>query len=159
MRFPTYLNSKYFGIKPSIIELGDNAEEPMLNLILGVESLANIALVLDFGQQTIIDRISNVTKQYEAFKNTIFLYQITREELMFPRPNLEYISTCEATKQTVNILDAKHKKVDLPEIQNDICIHLDCLQQVKLLILVQKNKELCDSTLGDLKTDPGKFHL
>ena len=54
MRFPAYSKSKYFSIKPDIIELGNNTEEPMFDFILGVETLANIGVVLDFGIKSIV---------------------------------------------------------------------------------------------------------
>ena len=50
MRFPIYLKYKYFSIKPDIIELGSAAEEPMFDLILEVETLANNSVVLGFGK-------------------------------------------------------------------------------------------------------------
>ena len=50
MRFQIYSESKYFGIKLDTIELGNDAKESMFDLILGVETLANIGVVLDFWQ-------------------------------------------------------------------------------------------------------------
>ena len=88
-------HSKYFNIKPNIIKLGNNIEEPMFDLTLGVETLSNIGVVLDFGKRTItIDHVSNLTKEYTAVKNTIILYHITQEGKPFPWPALEPISTC-----------------------------------------------------------------
>ena len=66
-------------MKPNIIELSDNTEEPLFGLILGVEIFAKIHVVLDFGPKSIvIDYILNPMQQYEAFKDTKKLYQITK---------------------------------------------------------------------------------
>ena len=50
MKFKTYSKSKYFSIEPAIIELCDNAEEPVFGLILRVETLASIGAVLALKQ-------------------------------------------------------------------------------------------------------------
>ena len=51
MWFPTYSKSKYLSISPDIIEIWDDSEEPMIGLILRIETLANISAVLDVGQK------------------------------------------------------------------------------------------------------------
>jgi hypothetical protein len=102
VKFPTYSGSKYFGITPDIIEIDDDAEEPMFNLILGVETLANLGVILDFSRKTIIvDHISNPMQPIQAFESKRMLFQIAQEEKLFPRPALEPISTREATKRAV----------------------------------------------------------
>ena len=53
--------------------------------------------------------------------------------------------------------DEKYEKADLSVIVSDNCNHLDCLQQAKLLALLEKNDELFDGTLGDFQTDPVRF--
>ena len=74
MQFPTYSKSKYFSIKPNIIERGNNTEEPIFYLILGVETLASIGVGLDFGTKSIIiDHISNPMQHYRALKDTRML--------------------------------------------------------------------------------------
>ena len=128
MQFPTYSESKYFSIKPDIIELGNNTEEPMFDLILRVEILASIGVVLDFGTKSIlINHISDAMQYYKVFKDTSKLYQIAREEQLFPRRKLELISTQEAIKRAVTILDAKYKKSDPSAIVNDNFSHLDSI--------------------------------
>ena len=72
---------------------------------------------------------------------------------------MEPISTREATKRAVTILDAKYEKADLAEIVSDNCNHLDSLQQAKLLGLLEKKDELFGGTLGDFQTDPVRFDL
>ena len=125
-----------------------------------ISSLASIGVVLDFGSKFIvIDHISNPKQRYEALKDTRMLNQVVREEQMSPWPELEPISTREANKQAVTILDEKYKKADLPAIVSDNFNHLDSLQQAKLLASLEKNDELFDDTLGDFQTDPVRFDL
>ena len=116
----------------------------MFDLILGIETLASIGLVLDFGTQSIvIDNISNPMQYYEALKDTRMRNQIAREEQMCPRPKeLEPMSTREATKRAVTVLDAKYKKADLPAIVSDNYNHLHSLQQAKLLALLEKRRSI-----------------
>ena len=98
-------------------------------------------------------------KQYKVFKdiNTRMLYQIARDESMFPQPKLEPGST--PTKRAVQILGARYEKADLLGTVNNNCSHLNPLQQAKLLAALQRNTELFDGTLGYFQTDPVKFHL
>ena len=72
---------------------------------------------------------------------------------------MDPIGTCEATKKTVDILDAKYEKAYLPAIVHDNCSHLDSLQQAKLLALLQRNNNCVDGTLGGFQTNPLRFHL
>ena len=75
MQFPINSISRYFSIKPNIIELGNNAEEPMFDLILGVKTLASIGVVLYSETKFIvIDPILNPMQHNEAFKDTSTLY-------------------------------------------------------------------------------------
>ena len=63
MGFPTYSKSKYISIRPAIIEVVNDVDEPMFDPILGVETLANIGVVLYFSQKRIIlDHVSNPMK-------------------------------------------------------------------------------------------------
>ena len=98
-------------------------------------------------------------QHYKVFKATSKLYQIARDEQMFPWCKLEPLSTREATKWAVTILDEKFKKAGFPAIVSDKFSHLDYFQQAKLLALLEKNEELFDDTLGDFQTDPVRFDL
>ena len=77
---------------------------------------------------------------YKAFIDTSKLYQIAREEYMFPWRELGPIITQEASKRIVTILDTKYKKTDLPAIVSDNCSYLDSLKQAKLLALLEKQR-------------------
>jgi hypothetical protein len=71
----------------------------------------------------------------------------------------EPISTQDATKRAVWILDAKYNKADLQSIVKNDCQHMSADQQNKLLQLLIKYESLFDGTLGDWKTNPVSFQL
>ena len=85
--------------------------------------------------------------------------EVPQNTSTFARDHLEPISTREATKRTIEILDADYQKANLPEIVKDTCGHLSSIEQGKLLRLLTKYEELFDGTLGDFDTDPVKFDL
>ena len=57
------------------------------------------------------------------------------------------------------MLAARYEKADLSAIVNNNYSHLNYLQQAKFLLLLKKNEELSDGTLGDFQTDPVRFDL
>ncbi len=71
----------------------------------------------------------------------------------------EPISTHNATKCVVKILDAKYDKADLPSIVKNNCTHLSMPHCNLLLTLLLKFKELFDGMLGDWKLLPVSFEL
>ena len=73
--------------------------------------------------------------------------------------NQEPKSTELATQCIVQILDAKFKKADLPEIFEKDCKHLTPDEQNQLLEVLLEFEDLFDSTLGDWKTEPVSFGL
>ena len=151
--FPEFSRSKLFSLSPDVVELQTYDEEPMFDLIIGVETLAKYGIVLDFGTKVItIDKIQSPMKPINAFKRLNFDTSFAREEL-------EPISTREETKRTIEILDANYKKADLPEVVRENCSHLDISQKNKLLRLLLNYEELFDGTLGDFQTKPVKFNL
>jgi hypothetical protein len=72
---------------------------------------------------------------------------------------MEPLSTQDATKHVMQILDAKYQKADLQSIVRDNCKHLSADQQKKLLQILKKYELLFDGTLGDWKTKPVSFQL
>ena len=77
----------------------------------------------------------------------------------FARNHPEPISTREATKRTIEILDVNYEIANLPEVVKDTCGHVSSIEQKQLLLLLTKYEELFDGTLGDFDTDPVKFNL
>ena len=61
----------------------------------------------------------------------------------------EPVSTHNATKRFIKIMDAKYDMVALPAIMRDNCSHLSPSHQEKLLSLLLKYESLFDGTLGD----------
>ncbi len=68
-------------------------------------------------------------------------------------------STEEATQCAIHILDAKYEKADFQSVVDINCPHLSLSDQNKLLDLLTKQEDLCDSTLGDWNTEPVSFEL
>ena len=159
--FPEFSGSKRFSLRPDIQVIPED-EEPMFDLIIGVESLQRFGAILNFGTQCItLDQIEMPMQPLERFlRITDRLRKSNRSGMKFPPINeLEPISTRDARKRTIEILDAKYEKADLPAVVSDNCGHLSPLQQSKLLELLIKFEDLFDGTLGDFKTQPVRFHL
>jgi len=72
---------------------------------------------------------------------------------------LEPKSMLDATHRTIDILDAKYEKADLPSIVNKRCKHLTTDQCNKFLRLLLTYEVLFDGTVGDWKTEPVSFEL
>ena len=103
--------SKVFGIRPDIIPIRDDDPEPVFDLILGVETLTRFGVILDFSQKVItLDQITNAMRPLEAFNRERLGNRIYKQKIKFPPPPLEPISTREATKRTIEILDANYEK-------------------------------------------------
>ncbi len=71
----------------------------------------------------------------------------------------ETASTRGATKQVVEILDAKYAKADLPAIVRDNCKHLTPSERESLLSLLLKFERLFDGTLGEWYQPPVSIQL
>ncbi len=71
----------------------------------------------------------------------------------------EPISTWNATKRAIEIIDAKYDKANLPAIVKDNCFHLTPSQQEKLLSLLLNYEPLFDGTLGDWNRPPVSFKI
>jgi len=64
-----------------------------------------------------------------------------------------------ANKRTVEILDAKYEKADLPVIVEENCQYIISAERTELLRLLQKYEQLFDGTLGDWKTRAVRLEL
>ena len=125
MEFTDFSNSKYFSIRPDIVEIRDDEPESVFDLILGVQTLTRFGVKLDFGVKTMtLDQITNAMQPLEAFKKKRKGTWNFSQKTNFPGPPLEPISTREATKRTIEILDAEYEKADLPKIVQENCSHL-----------------------------------
>ena len=122
--FPEYSSSKRFSVKPDIVEIPDHMSKPVYDLIIGVETMAKMGVVLDFGQKEItIDHISLQMKDLKSYSKSNALHNLLRTYV-------EPTSTKEATKRVVEILDAKYEKANLAEVVHDHCGHLTSQQKI-----------------------------
>ena len=151
--FPEFNESKRVKIRPDIVELPTSAPQPAYDIIIGCETLSQLGCVLNFDDNTItIDQHKLPMRSHNSLRDTKKL------NMQF-KPLLEPKSTRDATSRTVQILDAKYEKADLPSIIAEHCKHLTVHQRNKLLRLLLKFETLFDGTLRDWKTEPVSFTL
>jgi hypothetical protein len=117
----------------------------------------DLGVKLDFQEKTIT--IDEILLPMRNIINLQLKPRITRA----PRKNTcfaqEPISTHSKTKQTVEILDAKYEKADLPAIIKENRSHLTASNREKLPSALLKFESLFDGTLGDWKLPPVSFEL
>jgi len=134
LSFVEYSLSKSVHLTPDIVEYDTGATAPLYDLIIGKQTLHDIGAVLDSKEKTItIDSILWPTRN-------IVNLQVK------PSVTQEPISTPKATKRFIGILDAKHDKVEIPEIVRTPRPHLTPLHWEKLLSLLLKHELLFDDT-------------
>ena len=104
--FPEFSNSKRIHIEPDIIDIADDAPEPMFDLIIGTETMKKLDCILDFKNKVIeIDHIQLPMRKLSALNNPN-----KRLEIYYNSFYVEPDVTKEATERTVRILDAKYEK-------------------------------------------------
>ncbi len=112
---------------------------------------------MDFQEKTItIDEILLPMRNIVNLQLKSRTTRALRENTCFAQ---EPISTQNATKHVVEILDAKYKKADLPAIIKENCSHLTANEREKLLSVLLKFQLLFDGTLGDWKLPPVSIEL
>ncbi len=148
------LIAKRYLVAPDIIEY-DKINKPQYDLILGVKTIKNYGIILDFKDKMItIDEVKLLPMQninYLQGSSTLHVLRLNHSLAMEPQ------STQDATKRVTWILDAKYQKADLQSIVRDNCKHLSADQQRKLLQLLTKYEFFFDRTLGNWKTKPVSF--
>ena len=151
--FPNISESKIASLKPDIFEISAEAKKPAYDLIIGVKSMINMGVILDFKTKKVtLDEITLDMEPLEAFPDQHTLNSTYRAYL-------EPASTREATNRAVEILDANYKKADLLEVVNTHCTHLNVHRRQKLLKLLRQFEDLFDGTLGEWKTKPVSLRL
>eukprot|EP01082_Thalassiosira_pseudonana_P014259 g13089.t1 g13089 contig7:848278-849423(-) len=129
---PEYSNSKYISVKADVVEYdgarGD--QRPTYDLILGVNTMRELGIVLDF--------------------DTL---KITIDKITLP---MRDISSLQRTKDCAKIYE---NSFFLNRIVDEYCSHLTKDQQIQLLRVLEEFEELFDGTLGDWKTSPVQFEL
>ena len=151
--FPEFSNSKRASFRPDVIRLPKNSTKPVYDLIIGVQSLANLGCILDFASKSLtIDSVQLPMRPQDSFMDPKTLRTQFKEFL-------EPVSMREATNRAVKILDSKYEKANLEEVVQTICTHLSSYQQSKLISLLREFEELFDGTLGDFQTAPVSLEL
>ena len=121
LKFFEYSNSKSVSIHPDVVEYdGDKLKRPVFDLILGVETMNELGIILDFKEQEIT--IDEIALPMRDITNLPFTRKQGLEFNSLAR-SLEPKSTELATQRVVQILDANYKKADLPEVVKT-CTHL-----------------------------------
>ncbi len=119
----------------------------MYDLIIGKQTMHDLGVKLDFQEKTItIDEILLPMRNIIYLQLKPRITRALRENTCFAQ---EPISTRNATKCIVDILDAKYEKADLPGIIRENCSHLTANEGEKLLSVLLKFESLFGSTLGD----------
>ena len=131
--------------------------KPAFDLILGVKSLREIGIVLDFRTKEIT--IDEIILPMRDINNLSTSSKIEKAWSVNHNMVHEPKSTEEATQRAIHILDAKYEKADLQSVVDTNCPHLSLPDQNKLLELLTKYEDLFDGTLGDWDTEPVSFEL
>jgi hypothetical protein len=157
LSFVEYSLSKSVHLTPDIVEYEAGATAPLYDLIIGKQTLHDIGAVLDFKEETIT--IDSILLPMRNIVNLQLKPSITRSLRHNTYQAQEPISTRNATKRVLEILDAKYDKANLPTIVRDNCTHLTPLHREKLLSLLLEFESLFDGTLGDWNRPPVSIEL
>jgi hypothetical protein len=114
-----------------MVEYNAGANAPLYNLIIGKQTIHNLGAVLDFKEKTIT--IDSILLPMRNIVNLQLKSSITRVLQQGTCLAQEPVSTRNATKRVIEILDAKYDKADLPAILRDNCSDLVPSHQMKLL--------------------------
>ena len=123
------------------------------DLIIGIESLANLGAILNFADNSIT--IDNVVLPMKPHDQLIDLKVLQAQYQVPDEPAL----TCDATKHAVEILEAKYEKANGVAIVASTCKHLISCQQQMIIQLLLEFETLFDGTLGDWNTKPATLKL
>jgi hypothetical protein len=150
--FMEYSTSKSVCLTPDIVEYEVEAPSPLYNLIIGKQTLHDIDAVLDFKEKTITK--DSILLPLRNIVQLQLKPSVTKALQHNTVQAQEPVSTRNATKRVIEILDAKYSKANLTEIVKDNCSHLELSQQEKLLSLLLDYEPLFDGTLGDWNRPP-----
>ncbi len=149
--------SKKVRLQPDIVEYSPKDQAPMYDLIIGMQTMHNLGVKLDFQEKTItMDKILLPMRNIVNLQLEPRITRALRENTYFAQ---KPISTHSATKRMAKILDAKYEKADLPAIIRKNCSLLTANNREELLSVLLIFKLLFDGTLGDWKLPPVSFEL
>jgi hypothetical protein len=134
LNFFEYSDSKRYLSAPDIVEY-NKINKPQYDIILGVETMKEYGIILDFKDKMItIDKIKLPKRNINYLQGSSAIHALKLNHSLAMEPQ----STQDATKHVTRILDAKYQKADLQSIVRDNCKHLSTNQQNKLLQLLIK---------------------
>jgi hypothetical protein len=157
LSFVEYSASKKVHLHLDIVEYPQGSTPPLYDLIIGKQTLHDIGTVLDFKEKNIT--IDEILLPMRNIKNLQLKPSISRALKQNSCLAQKPVSTCNATKRIVEILDAKYDKADLPSIVKNNCAHLNTSHCNLLPPLLLKFEELFDGALGDWKLPLVSFEL
>jgi hypothetical protein len=108
--------------------------------------MKEVSIILNFRAKMItIDETILPERDINKLQGSSMLQALQHNQSLAMEPQ----STQDATKHTMQTLDAKYTKADLRLVVRDNCKHLKVDQQKNLLQLFMKYELLFDGTLGD----------
>jgi hypothetical protein len=129
---------------------------PVINS-LAKQTMHDLGVVLDFKGTTIqIDKILLPMRDIANLQLKTSISRALKHNASFAQ---EPVSTRNATKRVVEILDTKYEKADIPAIVRDYCSHLSETDREKLFSMLLKFEELFDGKLGDWNLPPVSFAI
>jgi hypothetical protein len=144
-------------LHPVIVEHPQGGTPPLYGLIIGKQTLHDLGTVLDFKENTItIDEVLLPMRNINNLQLKPSISRVLKQNTCMAQ---EPVSTCNATKRVVEILDGKYDKADLLSIVKNNCTHLSTLHCNSILAFFLKFEELFNGTLGDWKLLHVTFEL
>jgi hypothetical protein len=119
LSFVEYSLCKSIHLTPDIVEYKAGATAPLYDLIICKQTLHEIGAVLDFKEKTIT--IDNIFLPMRNITNLQLKPSVTRALRHNTCQAQEQVSTRNATKRVIEILDTKYDKANLPAIVRDNC--------------------------------------
>jgi hypothetical protein len=127
LNFFEYSDSKRYLAAPDIVEY-NKINEPHYDIILGVKTMKEYGIILDFKDKMItVDEVKLPMQNINYLQGSSTLRVLWLNHSLAMEPQI----TQDATKRVMRILDAKYQKADLQSIVKDNCKHLSADQQEK----------------------------
>ena len=111
-------------MKPDIVRLEKNAQNPVFDMILWAQTLRNFGVILNFAEFTItIDHHEILMRRLDAFSSVNTRKHVlkrkthnTQHSTKFSDAPPDLVAIEEATDRAMRILDANYEKTDLPKV-------------------------------------------
>ena len=137
--YPEYSHSKRFQIAPDIVYYNKHEPDPLYDVIIGRNTLKHIKADLNF--ETCFITIDGVSLPMRNIANV--QTKDAQLRILANSYHVEPVSTDQATKRAVKILDADYKAADLPKVVEENCPRVE-----SELVLLSKIEEPFFQTQG-----------